>query len=106
MLARVVRFVENCQSPPDDRLRGPISSEDINSAEQYFIQLAQREEFKEEMKAIQSGKRIPTKSKLLPLRPFPDEEGAMRCEGRLTFADSLSWESRHPVILPHPYLHP
>lgn len=98
--ARVIRFVENCRSPPERRVLGAISPEEINSAEQYFIRLAQKEEFKEELHALKSGKNLSGKSKLLPLKPMLDDDGIIRCEGRLQFTESLPWESRHPIILP------
>ena len=42
----------------------------------------------------------PGRSKLLPVKPVLDEEGVLRCDGRLKFADGLPWETRYPIILP------
>ena len=54
----------------------------------------------EEIRALKSGRELPGKSKLLPLKTILDKEGILRCDGRLRYADCLPWESRHPIILP------
>ena len=49
-------------------------------------------------KKTQSG--LPKKSKPLPLQPLLDEEGQIRCDSRLRYAEFLSHDSRFPKILP------
>ena len=100
MSATVNRFLENCRLPPTLRRKGAIKPEEIVTSEMYFIRLAQQEEFQEEIRALKSGRELPGKSKLLPLKPILDEEGILKCDGRLRYADCLPWESRHPIILP------
>ena len=65
-----------------------------------FIREAQGEVFKEEMQAIKAGRELPSARKLQPLRPVLDEDGVLRCDGRLRYAEYLPWETRFPIILP------
>ena len=98
--ATVNRFLENCHLPSTLRKKAALGPEEIVTSEMKFIRLAQQEEFQEEIQALKSGKGLPGKSKLLPLKPVLDEEGVLRCDGRLKFADCLPWETRYPIILP------
>ena len=99
LTATVYRFIENCRSPLTLRKKGTLRPEEIATSEMQLIRLAQQEEFQEEIHALKSGRELPGKSKLLPLKPMLDEEGMLRCDGRLTNADCLPWDTRHPIIL-------
>ena len=98
--SRVNRFVDNCRLPPNLRTKGPIEPEEISTAGRRFIILAQQEAFKEEIRALRAETELPSGSKLLPLRPKADEDGVLRCDGRLCYAESLPREARYPIILP------
>ncbi|XP_070581780.1 uncharacterized protein [Ptychodera flava] len=65
-----------------------------------IIKTMQAESFPEEYSALVGKKELPKKSKLLGLRPRLDEDGLMRCDGRLRYADYLPYDVRYPVILP------
>ena len=98
--ATVNRFLENCHLPSTLHKKGTLKPGEIVTSEMHLIRLAQQEEFQEEIRARKSGRELPGKSKLLPLKPVLDEEGILRCDGRLRYADCLPWETRHPIILP------
>ena len=100
LFATVNRFIENCRLPLTLRKKGTLRPDEIVTSEMQLIRLAQQEEFQEEIRALKSGRELPGKSKLLSLKPMLDEEGMLRCDGRLTNADCLPWETRHPIILP------
>lgn len=100
MSATVNRFLENCRLPSTLRKKAALGPEEIDTSEMHFIRLAQQEEFQEEIQALKSGIGLPGRSKLLPLKAVLDEEGVLRCDGRLKFADCLPWETRYPIILP------
>ncbi|XP_059217550.1 uncharacterized protein LOC131994726 [Stomoxys calcitrans] len=57
--------------------------------------------FPDEYLALSAKKTIASKSSLLSLNPFLDDEGVMRICGRLTSSPVLSYNERHPVILPY-----
>ncbi len=54
----------------------------------------------EEWTALSRGKPLQTTSKILSLQPQVDEDGLMRSNGRLKYAEFLSYDVRYPVILP------
>ena len=60
----------------------------------------QSEIFPEEYKALKSKKAISPKSPLIKLSPRIDQNGIIRMDGRLTNADHLPCDVKHPIILP------
>ena len=73
---------------------------EIKDAEEEIVRLAQHEAFCEEYTALRSGKPISKKSQLIKLNPCIDEDGIIRCDGRLKFADFPPYDTRFPIILP------
>ena len=98
--AWVLRFVENCRSPHQERLSESLSPEEIENAEILIILEAQQAAFTEEYRALQENKLISKKSHLKTLVPLLDEDGLIRCDGRLRFAEFLPYDMRFPIILP------
>ena len=98
--AWVHRFLNNCGMPPEERGSGELSSQEISDAETDIIKEAQQEAFQEEYKALANFKSVPQNSKLLSLNPILDEDGLLRSDGRLHYADYLPFDARYPVILP------
>ena len=94
----VRRFVDNCRCHA--RQSGELKPSEIEDTEVQVIKSAQREAFPEEYLALQRQKELPKNSKLLALRPRLDEEGQMRCDSRLKYAEFLSHDARFPIILP------
>ncbi|XP_070549573.1 uncharacterized protein [Ptychodera flava] len=85
--AWVCRFLDNCKLPKEERTKGELLPEEIEEAEIMIIKTMQAESFPEEYSALVGKKELPKKSKLLRLRPRLDEDGLMRCDGRLRYAD-------------------
>ena len=50
--------------------------------------------------ALLTGREIPRKSSLSKLCPWLDDQGVLRCGGRLQFAEYLPYDVRFPIILP------
>ena len=96
--AWVNRFVDNCRVAKKECRE--LKPSEIENSEVQAIRGSQREAFPEEYLALQRRKELPNTSKLLPLRPRLDEEGQMRCDGRLKYAEFLSLDARFPIILP------
>ena len=94
----VRRFVDNCRGRA--RQNGELKPSEIEDTEVQVIKIAQREAFPEEYLALQRQKELPKNSKLLAFRPRLDEEGQMRCDSRLKYAEFLSHDARFPIILP------
>ena len=96
--AWVRRFVDNCRGRA--RQNGELKPSEIEDTEVQVIKSAQREAFPEEYLALQRRKELPKNSKLLAFRPRLDEEGQMRCDSQLKYAEFLSHDARFPIILP------
>ena len=100
MRAWVQRFIENCTRKLEDRCTGDITYQEMADAETAIIRETQRQAFSEECNALTNQRPIPLNSKLLTLKPVIDEEGLLRSDGRLTYAEYLPFDVRYPIILP------
>ena len=77
-----------------------LQPEEIKGAEEEIVRLAQRQAFRDGYAALSSGKPIPKKSHLIKLNPCIDDDGVIRSDGRLKFANFLPYDTRFPIILP------
>ena len=85
----MTRFVNNCCVKKDHRLKGELAIEEIQDSEKAIIKKAQLVVFWEEYLALSKGKPLPSKSNLLGLCPRLDEDGVMRSDSRLQYAELL-----------------
>lgn len=83
----------------DDRRFGMLTTKDIQQGTKLLIRMIQRVHLASDYKALVTSKEITASSDLYSLMPFLDEDGLMRVGGRLENS-SLSFESKHPIILP------
>ena len=72
----------------------------LSDAEEQIIRVAQRESFSEEYLALQKVRKLSTSSKLFGLCPKLDEDGVIRLNSRLQYAEFLPYDVRHPIVLP------
>ena len=70
-------------------------------SEGIIIEEAQKESFPEKYRALTSEKPISESSKIIKLTPRLNEDGIIRCDGRLQYTQFLSFDVRFPIILPH-----
>ena len=92
--------MNNCRAPSSGRSSGELQCQEIADAEIGIIREAQQEAFCEEYKALVKDNTLPSNSKLLGLKPVIDEDGLLRSDGRLRYADYLPFDVRFPIILP------
>ena len=98
--ARVRRVLHNMRNRDNRNASMELLPEGIKDAEDEIVRLAQREAFRDEYDALSSGKPIPKKSQLITLNPCIDDDGVIRSDGRLKFADFLQYDTKFPIILP------
>ena len=98
--ARVRRMVYNMRSKDNRKTGRELLPEEIKEVEEEIVRLAQREAFRDEYLALSAGEPIPSKSQLTKLCPKLDEEGYIRSDGRLRFAEFLPYDARYPLISP------
>ncbi len=84
------RFIKNCRLPKDARQRSVVlTSEELNQSEIFWLGRSQREMFPDKEKD----------EKLRRFNPRYDENGILRANGRLKFANELPFDSRYPILL-------
>ncbi|XP_043642531.1 uncharacterized protein LOC122612775 [Drosophila teissieri] len=99
VLAYVFRFVKSC------RREGVASSAELTAAElsevqERLIVLTQKNEFPAEYKVLSHKQPVPPASANSNLNPFLDGNGVLRASGRLQASEMLSYDEKHPIILP------
>ena len=98
----VLRFVWNVRNR-SERRDGELSSDELAAARVNLYRSVQMDSFAPEVDMLRRGKPIPVTSPIYRLTPYLGEDGLMRIRGRLHFSD-LSFEEKHPVILPRGHL--
>ena len=84
----------------EHRKGGPLTPYETQEVEVRIIRDAQRTDSPEEFSAIQSNRAVPKNSRLLKLTTAVDQDGLLRCNGRLQYAENLPYDVRLPIILP------
>ena len=103
---RVAWIVRFCQWVADKRIArstGPLTLEDLSQSTQVIVRCVQNKIFPEDVKEVKLNKEVKKSSKLGNLRPVL-VDGVLRVGGRLQKAVVLSWDEKHPMVLPkrHP----
>lgn len=97
---RVRRVLHNLRNRKERKAGIELSPEEIKDVVEEMVSLAQREAFRDEYAALSLGKPIPQKSQLSTFNPCIEENGVIRCDGCLKFAEFLPYDTRCPIILP------
>ncbi|GBN80002.1 hypothetical protein AVEN_183721-1, partial [Araneus ventricosus] len=79
--------------------KGPLTTEELEEAEMYWIQVEQRQCYSEEFETLAGVGQVKKNSSLYNFGPFLDGKGILRMGGRLEYSD-FSSDERHPIILP------
>ena len=98
--AWIQRFINNCRADKAGRTRigGTLTTKELAAAESAWIAITQQQAFAEEINTLKEGKEL-RRNKLLPLRPFLDQDGFLRIGGRLGLSER-PYTKRHPLVLP------
>ncbi|GFX70577.1 integrase catalytic domain-containing protein [Trichonephila clavipes] len=76
-----------------------LSTEEIDGAEKFWIQLVQRDAFAEEVNCLRARKLLLKTSVILEFNPFLDSDELIRVGERLQ-KSKFSYLQKHPIILP------
>lgn len=102
-LAYCFRFSTNCQLPKAQRSFGPLSPDECDRALKALVRLAQHSSFPIEVNSYTRQQRPSTlpspKSPLRGLNIFMDENGLLRIDGRVRYAN-IPYDTRFPILLP------
>ncbi|XP_060665556.1 uncharacterized protein LOC132797796 [Drosophila nasuta] len=99
VFAYVRRFAQRCRHP---KVSFPerLSSQELAEAQERLIVQAQNRVYAKECASLRSHNRLIGSSDILSLNPFLDKQGVLRSCGRVRASTSLSYDERHPIILP------
>lgn len=102
IVAYCLRFAHNAKQKPTkngSKVSGPLRVEEFKRSMQVILMLVQKQEFQEEISQLSRRREIPSKSKVISLRPYLDNDGLLRVGGRLRNTQ-LDYDQKHPIILP------
>ncbi|XP_075150765.1 uncharacterized protein LOC142224874 [Haematobia irritans] len=103
VLCYALRFWRNTGSNRTHlRIRSDeIRPEEILDVKRRIIIMTQKHYFAKEYANLENKIRISSSSSLLTMNPFLDSGGIMRSNGRLVQSPALTYNERHPIILPY-----
>ncbi|XP_075167783.1 uncharacterized protein LOC142239930 [Haematobia irritans] len=78
-----------------------ISTSEVLIVQDRLISMTQKAIFPNEYLALSAKKQISSSSTISSLNPFLDAEGIIRISGRLVSSPALSYNERHPILLPY-----
>lgn len=94
------RFIRKSQKRPSPEMRKDfITAQEILFVKYRLLKIAQVTHYASEYQSLESNQPVSSKSRLLTLNPFLDENKLLRVNGRLANSD-ISYNERHPLILP------
>lgn len=97
-LAYVLRFLNNCR-PSNNKIYGVLQPEELEKSFKKLVALSQQDSFPHDLSILRANQRLGSKSTILSLNPFFDQNDAvLRVGGRLT-SSFYSFEKRHPMLL-------
>jgi hypothetical protein len=97
--AWMFRFIQNTRPNATSERCPYLTVGELTVAENYWVSVAQKESFAEELDLLKTNLPLPKSNRLLPLRPFIDESlSILRVGGRMNHS-KLSYSKMHPIIL-------
>ncbi|GFT34985.1 integrase catalytic domain-containing protein [Trichonephila clavipes] len=82
-----------------DRIKTPLTAEEIEEAEEIWIKKVQAENFNIQINCLKENKNLPKDSKIRELNPFLNERGFVMISGKL-HQSTLSYHEKHPILIP------
>ncbi|UYV75506.1 hypothetical protein LAZ67_13000424 [Cordylochernes scorpioides] len=98
-VAWILRFCHNCHDSAE-RYQSHLSTAELRNAHRRILQAIQYQHFREEIRSLTTLGSVKRTSKIYGLAPFLDDQGIFRVGGRLKWAPSMTYEQKHPALLP------
>lgn len=104
IFVHVNRFIHNCKQKvnklPTTQF-GETTLEEMQLAEKTIVKIVQNDYFADEINDLKKNKDVKRSSSVIKLCAFLDSDGILRVGGRLKNAVGLSYDEKHPILLPH-----
>ncbi|UYV75141.1 hypothetical protein LAZ67_12002621 [Cordylochernes scorpioides] len=98
-VAWILRFCHNCRYSAE-RYQSHLTTAELRNAHRRILQSIQFQHFREEIRSLTTLGSVKRTSKIYGLAPFLDDQGILRVGGRLKWAPSMTYEQKHPALLP------
>ena len=99
VVAWVLRFISNYFIDDRERCKGPLTVDELNTAEEAIIRDIQKSNFGGEIHSLKAGKTLESSHLLHKLNPQLDSTGMLRVGGRLQNI-AIPERMKHPPIIP------
>ncbi|KAF2893787.1 hypothetical protein ILUMI_12386 [Ignelater luminosus] len=109
-LLRTMGYVYKVMDNSRNQIKGNdvLTADELKRARAYLIKVVQREFYLEEIKSLQLNSigienlqpSVKRSSSLFKLSPYFDADGILRLRGRIDASNSISFETKKPIILP------
>ncbi|GFU64692.1 integrase catalytic domain-containing protein [Trichonephila clavipes] len=97
-VAWIFRFYHN--SKLVSKVTGPLYTHELETSIKKVVKLLQNGEYHTELTLLRCNKPLPKSSKLQSLNVFLDSERIFRVGGRLRLQQTLTFEQKHPMLIP------
>ncbi|UYV84344.1 hypothetical protein LAZ67_X001901, partial [Cordylochernes scorpioides] len=98
-VAWILRFCHNCRYSAE-RYQSHLTTAELRNAHRRILQAIQFQHFREEIRSLATLGSVKRTSKIYGSTPFLDDQGILRVGGRLKWAPSMTYEQKHPALLP------
>lgn len=98
VIGYIYRFYKNCSKKFNKIMDISLTPQELRDSMLVIVRCTQMQHFGREVESLSSGKNI--KTGIGSLYPFLDKIGIIRVGGRLHNAKEMSFDKKHPVILP------
>ena len=106
--AFVLRFCRNLKARSGkfqcSSRSGELVTEELSEAHKRLMIDTQVQYYGKEITELKNGRQVHRQSSIFKMKPFLDENGLMRMSGRLNLSCNLSYNEKHPIILPKGHL--
>ncbi|XP_041452005.1 uncharacterized protein LOC121405395 [Drosophila obscura] len=99
VLTYVQRFIQRCRGGSVHN-SNEVSGAEIAAALQAVTIATQGMHYADEHRCLTTKRPLPASSSLRNLNPFIDQNGVMRACGRVQASASMSYNEKHPILLP------
>jgi hypothetical protein len=97
--AYILRFIYNLQQSAAHRRKGFLTYTERENAVLFLVKSEQQSAFLADIQTLSKGIPLSSRSNILSLAPFIDDNGILRVGGRLKHAN-ISYNEKHPILLP------
>ncbi|UYV61229.1 K02A2.6-like [Cordylochernes scorpioides] len=98
-LAWILRFCHNCRYSAE-RYQSHLTPAELRNVHRRILRAIQCQHFREEIRSLTTLGSVKRTSKIYGLTPFLDDQGILGVGGRLSWAPSMTYEQKHPALLP------